>query len=98
MTTKQGPLHKRLYRKRGRAALRPCSQADETCQGRMEWANISGEYRDVDDFMVLCRSHHARMDETPESRANKKKAALTPERLVAIARLKKDHGRWLPMS
>jgi hypothetical protein len=28
----------------------------------MQWANVSGEYRDVNDFMPLCRYHHRRYD------------------------------------
>lgn len=55
-------LHSRLYRERGAASAHACAQADETCKGRMEWANISGEYRGVDDFQPLCHSHHVRYD------------------------------------
>lgn len=28
----------------------------------MQWANISGEYLDTDDFLPLCRYHHRRFD------------------------------------
>lgn len=55
-------LHDRVHKERGRAADYPCRLADDTCKGSMQWANISGEYRDVEDFMPLCRSHHARYD------------------------------------
>jgi hypothetical protein len=55
-------IHYRVRRERGRAAGYPCALADETCKGVMQWACISQEYIDVDDFMPLCRSHHARWD------------------------------------
>ena len=28
----------------------------------MQWANISGDYTDFDDFMPLCKSHHTSYD------------------------------------
>src|ERR1017187_1955758 len=59
-------LHKLVVRERERAAVQCCTHADESCKGQMEWANISGEYLGVDDFMVLCKSHHRRYDMTPE--------------------------------
>jgi len=55
-------LHQRLYGKYGRAAEYACVYADQTCKGPMNWANISGEYLGVEDFMPLCRSHHIRYD------------------------------------
>jgi hypothetical protein len=55
-------LHIRVYNERGPAVDYPCQHADETCKGPMHWANISGRYESVDDFMPLCQSHHARYD------------------------------------
>jgi len=55
-------IHLALVRRRGRAASYSCAFADATCKGRMEWACISQQYRDEDDFMPLCRSHHLRYD------------------------------------
>jgi hypothetical protein len=55
-------IHRSVYRERGKASTFGCTQRNNTCRGRMEWANISGEYLDVDDFMPLCRSHHLRYD------------------------------------
>jgi hypothetical protein len=55
-------LHIRLWKARGPAADHECQHADGTCKGPMNWANISHEYRDVDDFMPLCQSHHVRYD------------------------------------
>lgn len=57
-----GKLHGEVERARGRAAEYSCSMADTTCKGQMQWANISGEYKGVDDFMPLCQSHHFRYD------------------------------------
>lgn len=57
-----GALHQELRRQRGPASIQTCTQADETCLGRIEWANISGNYEGVDDFEPLCRSHHVRHD------------------------------------
>lgn len=40
-----------------------CTMENGTCKGNFEWANISHLYfRDVDDYMSLCKSHHARYD------------------------------------
>ena len=80
MSAKRGALHKLVHKTRGRAALLPCAQADNTCTGRMEWANISGEYRDVDDFMPLCKSHHRRYDDSPEWRAAISRATTREQR------------------
>lgn len=55
-------LHYQVRKERGRAADYPCTFADDTCKGATHWANISREYKGVDDFMPLCRSHHARYD------------------------------------
>ena len=56
-------IHYWVERQLGKAAEHTCEQEDETCSGRMEWANISREYhRDVDDWLVLCHAHHKRRD------------------------------------
>jgi hypothetical protein len=55
-------LHNRVRRERGSASAYECEHADETCKGRIEWANISHEYKDVEDFMPLGASHHHRHD------------------------------------
>ena len=55
-------LHLRVRTARGRAADYPCTHEDESCRGAVQWANISGEYLDVDDFMPLCRFHHRAYD------------------------------------
>ncbi len=55
-------IHKLVKRERGRAADYSCTFTDETCRGSMQWACISQEYRGIEDFMPLCRSHHVRYD------------------------------------
>lgn len=55
-------LHGEVHRQRGPASAQVCAHADTTCKGRMHWANISGNYEGVDDFMSLCQSHHIRFD------------------------------------
>jgi hypothetical protein len=55
-------LHYQLGKRRGKASEYVCAHADETCKGSLQWANISQEYRDIEDFMPLCRSHHVRYD------------------------------------
>jgi hypothetical protein len=55
-------LHERVYRERGPASSHVCQHADDTCSGPIDWANVSHEYRDTQDFMPLCRSHHIRYD------------------------------------
>jgi hypothetical protein len=57
-----GALHQELRRVRGPASRQACQQADGTCKGPMHWANISGQYESVEDFMPLCQSHHFRRD------------------------------------
>lgn len=56
-------LHNRVRRMRGAASEHACAHADSTCEGPMHWANISHEYRDTEDFMPLCQSHHFRYDQ-----------------------------------
>lgn len=55
-------LHAELRRQRGPASAHDCAHADGTCKGPMNWANVSGEYQDLDDFLPLCQSHHVRLD------------------------------------
>src|ERR1035437_7726029 len=62
-------LHYAVEAAHGKARLRPCTYADESCSLIVEWANISHQYIDVNDFMPLCQSHHFRYDDTPERRA-----------------------------
>ena len=54
--------HARVQRARGAASEYYCEHEDETCKGPMDWANLSGNYGDVMDYIPLCRSHHVRFD------------------------------------
>jgi hypothetical protein len=65
--TWEGPFtyeyaHQRVANQRGRAAGYSCSHQDNTCKGPMHWANINGDYADVNDYLPLCASHHQRYD------------------------------------
>jgi hypothetical protein len=56
-------IHQWVQRRRGKAAAHACVTADETCRGRIEWANLSRNYRrDPADYIPLCTSHHRRLD------------------------------------
>ena len=56
-------FHTWLYREKGRASNHKCSFKSKDCLGRIEWANISREYkRDLDDWMPLCTKHHRQFD------------------------------------
>jgi len=61
-SAKYSAMHMRLRKARGNAKDHPCAQADESCRGRMEWANVSGRHEDVQDYIPLCKSHHVRLD------------------------------------
>jgi hypothetical protein len=64
--------YKYLHRWIGKTAGKPdyCEQADETCKGKFEWANKSGEYlKVVTDWVRLCRSHHRRFDDAVSTHA-----------------------------
>ena len=62
-------LHKAVYAKRGPASAQVCARIDASCSGIMAWACISQEYRDVDDFMPLCRFHHQQYDDPDGQKA-----------------------------
>ena len=50
--------HQRLYRVRGKAesCVWGCSSS------RYEWANLTGNYDNADDFAPMCKQCHARYD------------------------------------
>ena len=48
---------------RARLEKTNCVLKDDTCKGRLELSNKSGEYkRDIIDWWYLCSSHHKRYD------------------------------------
>lgn len=53
-------LHFRVERIRGKPQY--CACCDISGPGRYEWANLTGEYTNVDDYIRLCVSCHRRFD------------------------------------
>lgn len=54
-------FHKRVAVKRGKADR--CTNIN--CDGKskvFDWANISGDYNDINDYLMLCRTCHFKMD------------------------------------
>lgn len=59
-------LHKRIYRKHGRAKDRKCAKCSNQAN---DWANVTGNYSDdIKDYLPLCRSCHMKLDYTEERR------------------------------
>ena len=54
--------HGRVRRARGKPSDYSCAHADGSCTGRMEWANLTGNYPDISDYAPMCASHHKRYD------------------------------------
>ena len=64
-------LHNWVERKKGKP--KKCEHCATTKAKQYDWANISQEYkRDLDDFMRLCRSCHAKYDYPTRSKKWKK--------------------------
>lgn len=53
-------LHKRVSRSRGKP--RKCENCETETAKKYEWANKTGQYDDVMDYVRLCTSCHHRMD------------------------------------
>ena len=53
-------LHVRVEKARGKP--RRCSACDTTDAGRYEWANLTGRYDDIADYVRLCIPCHRRLD------------------------------------
>lgn len=63
--------HARVYSARGKADH--CSIADcETGSTAYHWANLTGNYADIEDYVQMCASHHFRYD-------NKRRLTNPPE-------------------
>lgn len=61
-------LHRWIKNQCGKAYS--CEQSDNTCKGKFEWSNKSGDYlKDTSDWAQLCRSHHRRHDNAVETHA-----------------------------
>jgi hypothetical protein len=52
-------LHLRVAEYRGKPSL--CSRCGAT-EGRFEWANLTGDYADINDYERMCVSCHRRFD------------------------------------
>lgn len=52
--------HRRVEVVRGKPTI--CARCDNDAAKRYEWANISGEYSNVYDYIRLCKSCHAIFD------------------------------------
>lgn len=53
-------LHLRLYSTRGRPF--PCSVCGTMTAKAYDWANLTGNYQDIEDFAAMCRSCHWKHD------------------------------------
>ena len=53
-------LHYRVQNIRGTPSL--CSMCETTNAKRFEWANITGDYSNVYDYIRLCKSCHSKFD------------------------------------
>ena len=54
-------LHKRLYRKYGKASDRECIDCGKTAR---DWSNTTGNYTDnIKDYVPRCRKCHVKADE-----------------------------------
>lgn len=83
-------MHHRVYRARGRASR--CVIPGCTSDGPFHWANISGDYNDIWDYMQLCRTHHDEYDRPWEKRRGEDHctAKLTEEAVREIRRRSSD--------
>lgn len=54
-------FHYRVQKMRGTPMV--CSMCETTTAKRFEWANISGKYHDVYDYIRLCKSCHSKFDD-----------------------------------
>lgn len=85
-------LHQRVYARRGKA--------DRCVWGcvakRYDWANLTGDYTDVNDYAMMCRSCHRRFESAtqamePGFRATRRDAKLSVQ-IVQEARERKARG------
>jgi hypothetical protein len=53
-------LHTRVYQSRGRPF--PCSVCGTMTAKAYDWANLTGNYQDIQDFAAMCRSCHWKHD------------------------------------
>lgn len=91
-------VHIWLTKNYGKASK--CMFKNTTCSGKsnvFQWANISKEYRrDVNDFIQLCRSCHAKYDYTEKQReiTRKKSIGKVPGNIRSIKQYTLD-GKFI---
>jgi hypothetical protein len=89
-------LHDRLRRRRGDAVS--CVWG---CKAKKyEWANLTGDYHDVEDFAPMCTGCHTRFDQTVRTMAEdfqgrKISHARLTEGVVKSARLRRSAGETI---
>jgi hypothetical protein len=59
--------HKRVYRARGKACR--CEHCGADDDRMYHWANVSGNYADINDFIQLCVSCHRKFDAAKRERS-----------------------------
>lgn len=57
---KYAALHLRVAAARGKPSV--CAACDTTASPKFEWANLTGDYANVNDYVRLCGPCHKRMD------------------------------------
>ena len=58
-------LHPRVASVRGKPSI--CEWCKTSTAKVFDWANLTGNYADVNDYVRLCRSCHARMDNSAKN-------------------------------
>ena len=53
-------LHYRVQKLRGTPSF--CSMCETTTAKRFEWANVTGDYSNIYDYIRLCKSCHSKYD------------------------------------
>lgn len=73
--------HYRLYRKFGKPMrCEVCGTTDKS--KTYDWANLTGDYDDLNDFKRMCRSCHWRYDKKENNFKGYKKQKMIPDSLV----------------
>lgn len=53
-------FHRRLYARYGKPSM--CGKCGTDAAGHYDYANLTGKYEDIDDYMPMCRSCHWKFD------------------------------------
>lgn len=72
-------LHLRIGNERGKPS--GCEHCGTTEEGKSyDWANLSGDYANTNDYVRLCRSCHRKMDKAIENITKANEVSHMPER------------------